>query len=431
MKKRIANYQLPITALLLCACGTVVPQDDAKESIAIVGGLVRPMNGPDIPGGVVVIRGGKIVQVGDAKAAPPAGARVIDATGKVVLPGFIDSGTNVGIIEVEMVESTRDEDEGSDVVTPNVWVGDAFNPASEVIPVTRMNGITTVLVTPGETNLISGISMLVDLEGRMTEEMAAKLRVAMHVNLGDPPKGKWREKNVVQTRMGVVARLRETLTKAQEYVRKGEDYEKKKDDPKAERPAYDPKMAALVPVVRGEMPVIVRAQRIDDIRTALRLADEFQLKLILSHATEAWKIAGELAKRKVPVIVGPVNVQPDAIETKGATYENADILFRAGVKIAIQTDDTHNVRNLPYMAGLAVAYGLPADEALKAITLNPAEIFGLAGQAGVLAPGARANVAVFDGDPFQPRSSVVTLIIRGREVELTSRQKKLMEQWAK
>jgi imidazolonepropionase-like amidohydrolase len=190
-------------------------------------------------------------------------------------------------------------------------------------------------------------------------------------------------------------------------------------------------MIALVPVVRGEMPVIVRAHKVDDLRTALRLADEFKLKLILSHATEGWKIADELAKRKIPVLVGPINTQPSEIETAGATYENADILFRAGVKIAIQTGDTHNVRNLPFMAGLACAYGLPEEEALKAITVNPAEIFGVADQVGVLARGARADVVIFDGSPIQPKSTVVRVYIRGREIELTSRQKELMERWNK
>jgi imidazolonepropionase-like amidohydrolase len=423
-----------VAVLLLVACGSSEPAKPspaaARDAIAITGGLVKPMNGPDIPGGTVLIKGGLIVEVGK-EVEIPAGATVVDAKGKIVMPGFIDSNTRVGILEVEQVPQTRDDEEGSDVVTPQVWVGDAFMPASEVIPVTRMNGVTSVVVAPGENNVMGGVSMLVALDGRLTEEMTVKARVGLHVSFGEPPKEKWGDKNVVQTRMGIVAKIREVLTKAQELSRKLEEYEKKKDDPKAEKPGYDAKMLALVPVVRGELPVIARAHKVDDIRTALRIADEFKLKLILSHATEGWKIAEELAKRKVAVLVGPVNTQPDSIETTGATYENADILFRAGVKIAIQTGDAHNVRNLPFMAGLACAYGLPEEEALRAITVNAAEIFGVADRVGVLAKGARGDVVVFEGSPIQPRSTVVRVYIGGREIELTSRQKGLMERWKK
>ncbi len=418
-------------ALLLAACGSTPPAQDTAVT-AIVAGLVKPMNGPDIPGGTVLIKDGRILDVGKDLAVP-AGATIVDAKGMIVVPGFIDANTHVGILEVEQVPSTRDDEEGSDVVTPQVWVGDAFMPASEVIPVTRMNGVTSVLVSPGENNVMGGVSMLVDLDGRLTSEMAVKARVGLHVSFGEPPKEKWGDKNVVQTRMGIVAKIREVLTKAQEYARKLDEYEKKKaaGDAKAELPAVDLKMAALVPVIRGELPVIARAHKVDDIRTAIRIADEFKLKLILSHATEGWRIADEIARRKIPVLVGPINTNPESIETLGATYENADILHRAGVKIAIQTDDTHNSRNLPFMAGLAVAYGLPEDEALKAITANAAEIFGVAGEVGVIAKGARANVAVFDGSPIQPRSKVVKVFIRGRDIALTSRQKELMEKWKK
>ena len=427
---------LGLLAGLLVAC-VPAPAPSAATSprqgsdvIAIVGGLVKPMNGPDIPGGTVLIKDGKILEVGK-DVAVPAGATVVDAKGKIVMPGLIDSNTHIGLNEIEMVQATRDDEEGTDVVTPQVWVGDAYTPASEVIPVTRMNGITSVVVAPGENNVIGGISMLAELDGRLTSELVVKARVGMHLSLGEPPKEKWGDKNVVQTRMGIVAKIREVLTKAQEYARKLEEYEKKKDDPKAEKPGYDAKNLALVPVVKGEMLVIVRAHKADDIRTALRLADEFKLKIVLSHATEAWKLADELAKRKIAVLVGPINEQPSQIETAGATYENADILFRAGVKIAIQTGDTHNVRNLPFMAGLACAYGLPEEEALKAITVNPAEIFGVSDQVGVLAKGARADVVVFDGSPIQPKTGVVRVYIRGRGIDLTSRQKLLMEKWKK
>lgn len=426
---------LGATVVLLAACGSAQPQDPARAKTtpglyAIVGGLVKTMDGPDLEGGIVVIRDGRIAAVGKAEPVPDD-ATVIDAHGKTVVPGFIDSMTHVGLIEIEQVPQTRDEQEASDVVTPQVWVGDAYHPDSDVIPVTRMNGVTTVLVAPGEGNVFGGVSMLADLHGRLVSDVAVKARVGMHVSFGETPKDRWREKNVVQTRMGIVARIREALVKAQEYARKLEEVGKKKaaGDEKAEPPAHDAKLAALVPVVRGELPMIARAHRVDDLWTAIRVAEEFKLKLILSHATEGWKIAGELAKRQIPVLVGPINTQPDSIETLGATYENADILFRAGVKIAIQTDDTHNVRNLPFMAGLAAAYGLPEDEALRAITAGAADILGVSDQVGRIKVGLRANVVVFGGDPLQPRSTVEHVFIRGTKMEWTSRQKELMERW--
>lgn len=395
----------------LCVIALVTQESAPPETWAIRGTL-KTMAGADVEG-VLVIRDGKIESIG---RDVPAGVRLVE--GRIVTPGFIDAMTHLGLIEVEQVPMTRDEHEANDPVTPNVWVGDAINPGSTLIPVTRLNGITTAVVAPGERNVLSGVSALVNLDGRRVSDMLVVPRLASMVNFGEDPTGQWREKNRIQTRMGLAAVLRETLTKAQEYAKKKEKGEF----------TYDAKLEALVPVVKGEMPVIARAHRLDDIWTAIRIADEFKLKLILSHATEGWKIAGEIAKRGIPVLVGPINTQPASIETLGATYENADILHRAGVKIAIQTGDAHNVRNLPYMAGIATAYGLPPEEALKAITINPAEIFGVP-NLGVLKPGAIANVAVFDGDPLQPRTKLLHLFIAGRKIELRSRQTDLAEKY--
>lgn len=400
-----------VAFIALAACASA-PQDEGEPKAWAVRGLLKTMAGPDVEG-VLVIRGGRIESIGKDV---PADARLVE--GKVVTPGFIDAQTYLGLWEVDQVPQTRDEHEASDPVTPNAWVGDAINPGSALIPVTRMNGVTTVVVSPSERNVISGVSALVDLDGRLVSDMLVVPRLALLVNFGEDPTKQWRESKKVVTRMGLAAVVREAFTKAQAYAAKKEKGEH----------AYDARMEALLPALRGDLPVIARAHRLDDLWTAIRIAEEFKLKLILSHATEGWKIAGEIAKRKIPVLVGPINTQPDSMETQGATYENADILHRAGVRIAMQTNDAHNVRNLPFMAGIAAAYGLPADEALRAITVNPAEIFGLS-DLGVLKPGARANVAVFDGDPLQPRTKVLALFIAGRRIELRSRQTELAERY--
>jgi imidazolonepropionase-like amidohydrolase len=413
--------------------------------IAIVGGKVFPVSGPPIEGGTVVIREGKIEAVGQGVAVP-ADAKRIDATGQWVLPGMTDSRTHLGVWEVDLSEPTRDEDERSDPITPQMRVVDGFYDESENIPITRQVGITSALVTPGEGNLINGQSALVDLGGDDLPDVLVKFPIAMHFSLGEPPKERYGARTQLpSTRMGSAALIRSSLLQARDYLTKKDTYEQKKlacdtskpskkkgkGDEKCppEPPAVDFKLEALISVLKGEMPAVFRAQRMDDILTAIRLAEEFKLKLILSHAAEAYKVADLLAAKKIPVLVGPITTQPEAIETLGAIYENAALLNEAGVKIAIQTDRTNDARTLPWEAGLAVTYGLPWEAALRAVTLSPAEIFGVADRLGSLEPGKRADVIVTTGDPFQPLTQVKHLFIRGVERTLRTRQDDLAEKY--
>ncbi len=406
-----------------------------EETTALVGGRVLTISGGVIEKGTVVIYGDKILAVLEGEDAPP-GAEIIEVTGKVVMPGMIDSFTHLGLVEIGMVEATKDILEGVDPSTPQMRVIDAINPYSELIPVARSTGITTVLCAPGEGNVISGQSALIDLFGYRVDQMIVKSPVGIHVNLGEPPKSRYGSENKSpQTRMGIAAVLRNSLVETENYMRKWEDYEKSKSDGKSGRwleygpPSRDLKKEALIPVIKGEVPLIIRAHRLDDIETALRIADEFGVRLILNHATEGYKIADELARRNVPVLLGPVTTQPSSMEKLGAIYENAAILNAAGVKIALQTANDHNVRILPYHAGLAVAYGLPRNEALKAITLYPAQIFGVSDRLGSLERGKQANIAVFSGDPFEPLTRLERLFIRGQEVDLNNRQTILFEKF--
>jgi imidazolonepropionase-like amidohydrolase len=412
--------------------------------IAIVGGKVFPVSGPPIEGGTVVIREGKIEAVGKGVAVP-ADAQRIDATGQWVLPGMTDSRTHLGIWEVDLSEPTRDEDERSEPVTPQMRVVDAFYDESENIPITRQVGITSALVTPGEGNLINGQSALVDLGGDDLPDVLVKFPIAMHFSLGEPPKERYGARTQLpSTRMGSAALIRSSLLQARDYLAKKDAYEQKKlacDTSKPKKkgkedgkcppdpPAVDFKLEALTSVLKGEMPAVFRAQRMDDILTAVRLSEEFKLKLILSHAAEGYKVADLLASKRIPVLVGPITTQPEAIETLGAIYENAALLNQAGVKIAIQTDRTNDARTLPWEAGLAVTYGLPWDAALRAVTLSPAEIFGVADRLGSLEPGKRADVIVTTGDPFQPLTQVKHLFIRGTERSLRTRQDDLAEKY--
>jgi imidazolonepropionase-like amidohydrolase len=374
-----------------------------------------------------------------------------------VFPGFIEAGTHLGLSEIDLVDIMRDEDEATDPVLPQMQVMDAFYTESELIPVARLHGLTAAFAAPGEGNVFGGSGAVVRLDGDSPAAVLVKDRAALIINLGEPPKARYGPKHQSpETRMGIAALVRDAFVKASNYRAKRADYETKlreyekksgakpasgakpstggkaAGDKAPERPAppdRDLKLEALLPALEGTMPVLVRAHRVDDILTAVRLADEFKLRLILHHGTEAYKVADLLAARNIPVIVGPITTQPDRIETLGAIYDNAARLHRAGVKIAIQSGDTLNARMLPYEAALAVAYGLPWDEAIRAITVNAAEILGVADRIGTIQPGREADLIVAAGDPLQPLTPLRHLMIKGRPIPLTSRQTALYEKW--
>jgi imidazolonepropionase-like amidohydrolase len=286
---------------------------------------------------------------------------------------------------------------------------------------------------------------MVHLDGGTPDQVMVRDGAALVVNLGETPKERFGARNQSPaTRMGTAAVVRDAFTKARDYRARWTEYETKRKEAGAKSTATDKdkkdggppsppdrdlKMEALLPALAGTMPVFVRAHRVDDILTAVRLAEEFKLKLIISHGTEAYKVADLLAAKKIPVVVGPITVQPERIETLGAIYDNAARLSRAGVTIAIQTGESLNARMLPYEASLAVAYGLPWEQAIRALTVNPAEIFGVADRIGSLKPGLDADLIATDGDPLQPLARLRHLMIKGRPVPLTSRQTALYETW--
>jgi len=239
------------------------------------------------------------------------------------------------------------------------------------------------------------------------------------------------------TRMGTAALLRKTLQEAKEYGEKWKRYTEKgkdkKDEKESKPPEKDFKFEALQDVLKGKLPLVASAHRVDDILTAIRIAEEFDIKqnLIINHGTDAYQIADLLAREKIAVIVGPVTTQPERIETLGAVYENAARLQKAGVLIAIQTDESHNSRNLPYEAGIAVTNGLPYEEALKAITVNVARIFRVEDQLGTLQTGKPANLILASGDPLEPRTEILSVFIGGQEMPDSSFQKKIWEELKK
>ncbi|MCI0615251.1 amidohydrolase family protein [bacterium] len=408
----------------------------ADETIAIINAKIYTMTGAAIENGVVILKGGQIEDLGTG-IQPPDGARVIDASGKTVLPGFIDSNCHVGLEEVNQVKATVDDSEATDPVTPQLSVMDAFYPDSKTIGVTRWNGITAGIVAPADENVFTGMSAVVEFSGNRLDQIVLKSPSALHVTLGEAPKATYGQRNKIpSTRMGTAAVLRETFQKAKEYDQKWKDQSKPKSDEKKGKESKEfernLKSEAVLQVLQGKIPLVVSAHRVDDILTAIRIADEFGItNLVISHGTEAYKISNILAQKKIPVLVGPVTTQPDRMETLGARYENAALLQKAGVLIAIQTNDAHNVRNLPYEAGLAVANGLPYEEALKAITVNPARIFEVDQQVGTLEKGKRANLIIANGDPLEPNTVIEKVFIGGVEMPDMNYQAELWQEFRK
>jgi imidazolonepropionase-like amidohydrolase len=390
------------------------------QTIAVTGATVYPVSGPKLANATVLIKDGKITAVGTQVTIPADAAR-IDARGKWVTPGLIDGAGQMGLVEIAAVSGTREGTVKGDTIAAAFNVAEGINPASTLIPVTRIEGITTTLAAPSG-NLVSGQAVLIDLEGTTIEQMLVKSPVGIVADLSESGK-----EGAGGSRAAVAARLRRVFRDALEYERRQTDYNRAQIEPLAASAAD---LAALLPLLHGREPLIARANRRSDLETGLRLAKEFNLKLILAGAAEGWEIAGEIARAGVPVLVEPMNNIP-SYDALGIRLENAALLAQAGVHLALLETDTHNARNLRQAAGNAVSYGLSWDQALRAVTLAPAEIFGVADRYGSLEPGKVANIVVWSGDPFEFTTRVEHVLIRGREIPLRSRQTELFERYKK
>lgn len=388
------------------------------QTIAITGGTVYPVSGPKIDNATVLIQGGRIAAVG-TNVAVPASATRIDAAGKWVTPGLIESGGNLGLTEISAVQGTNEAFQRVSEVAASFNIAEGINPASTLFPITRIEGITTALTWPTG-QLISGQGVMIDLDGATVEAMLVKSPSALLATLSEQSKDEGGG-----SRAGAAARLRRVFNDALEYSKRHADYTRAQMQQLAAGAAD---LEALMPVLRGQLPLVVIANRRSDIETALRIAKEYKLRLILAGAEEGWQIADKIAAAGVPVLVQPLDNIP-TYDGLGARYENAALLARAGVKVVVIENDTHNARNLRQQAGNAVAYGMTWDQALRAVTLSPAEVFGVADRYGSLEPGKVANVVVWTGDPFEFSTGVEHVFIRGREIPLRSRQTELMERY--
>jgi len=388
------------------------------QTIAITGGTVYPVSGPKIENATVLIRDGRIAAVG-TNVAVPAGATRIDASGKWVTPGLIDGAGQMGLREIGAVQNTSEFTLRGNEVAAAFNVLEGINPASTLIAVNRMEGVTTSLAVPTG-SLIWGQAVLIDLDGATIEAMRVKSPAAMVADLSEGAKDAGGG-----SRAGVAQRLRRVLDDAREYATRRADYRRSQIQPLAASAAD---LEALQPVLRGELPLLVVANRRSDIETALRIAKEYKLRLILAGGAEGWMIPGEIAAAGVPVLVEPMDNIP-TYDALGIRYENAPSLAKGGVKVALMETATENTRDLRQQAGNAVASGMAWEQALRAVTLTPAEILGVADRYGSLDAGKVANVVVWTGDPFDFATGVEHVLIRGRDIPLRSRQTELLERY--
>ena len=390
------------------------------DTYAITGGTVYTLGAAGkIEHGTVIIKDGKIAAVG-ANLAVPAGAKVIDATGKVVTPGIIDPQSQFGVDEVDQVNETQDQTLTSTRYSAAFDVAEGINPRSALIPVNRVEGVTRAVVAPASgSSVFAGRGAVISLMG--DDGYLLKDPVALFVTLGEAGK-----KLAGGARSGALLVLREALQDAKDYGANRVAYDK------AGRRAYSLTrldLEALQPVVNGQMPVVVTADRASDIQASLKLAAEFKLKVVISGGAEAWMVADDLAKAHVPVILNPTRDLPEAFESLNATLEDAARLQKAGVLIAFETGDSHKSWNVKQMAGNAAAYGLPWLEAVKAITLNPARIYGLDRGTGTLEAGKDADVVVWSGDPLELDTFADAVFVRGQAAPMTSRQTELRDRY--
>ena len=389
----------------------------AAQTIAITGGTVYPVSGPKIPNATIVIQDGRIRAIG-ANVAVPAGATRVDATGKWITPGLIHAYASAGL----GIAGLNGQQEGGvqGEVNPSFNPAEGVDPAAFTIPIARTGGITGGLLVPGG-SFFPGQIPAVNFAGDRIEDMIVRKNAGLVLDLSDNSKGAGGG-----SRAGTMARIRRLFDDALEYSRRKPEFLKGNIQPLS-APASE--LEALLPMLRGDVPLAVAANRKIDIANALRLKQEYKLRLVIYGAVEGWQMAKDIAAAGVPVIIEP-NRDIPSFDGLGARLDNGALLREGGVQVIIAQGDPGGERNLRYAAGNAVRNGMSWDDALKAITQNPASAFRL-DDYGTLEPGKVANLAIWSGDPFEFSSVAEKVYIKGRETSLWTRENDLREKYKK
>lgn len=416
---------LNLSALaFVAAC--VITGSLGAQTIAITGGKVYPVSGPPIEGGTVLIRNGKIAAVGK-DIAVPSDAEKVDATGKWVTPGLVNSSTSIGLGDVGFSGGPREiTAKGHDGIAAgfSVWLG--FNTQSVMIAPAREGGVTSVMINPSG-GLISGQSAIVDMNGAlMLGDVIVKAPATMVAQIEDDDGAK------VGAAGELLGQLRDLIEDTKAYMHRKADFERAQTRTFV---ATRRDLEAMIPVVEGREVLTINADKASEIQAALYIAKDYNIKVVIAGGAEAWMLADKIAAAKVPVLTGAMNNIPGSFSTLGSRQENAAMLRKAGVQVGLignaggGDEDVFNVRNIRYEAGNAVAYGMKWDDALRAITLAPAEIYGVADQVGSLKAGTEGNVVIWSGDPFEFASRAEQVFIRGKKLDSPSRQDLLVKRY--
>lgn len=410
--------------LLLIAC-YATGREESLKVIAIKDVTIIPVVGQDIPGGTIVIKNGLIEEIG-RDITIPAGARIYDANGLRAYPGMIDSACYLGVYEIGSVQATIDNRETGDI-NPQVRAVEALRPDSMHIPVSRSNGITTALIVPSG-GLVAGQSGLIRLEGMTPDEMVIKKSVAMHIEL--PGMVRSRRSAATQERQPASKKI----TELKELFHKARTYQKQKNAAKKDMmlvlPEFDEKLEFMLPVINGDLPVMISVHSAQDILEAIQFVQNENIKAIFFGVSQGWKVADKIKEAGIPVIFGSLYAMPPKWEDGyDSLYRNPAVLQKAGVRFAFSSQSASVAKDLPYHAAKAAAFGLDKKEALKGVTIYPAQIFGIDDKVGSLEKGKIANIVLTDGDILEMRTNIKHVFIDGKEMDLSSVYTELLDRY--
>jgi imidazolonepropionase-like amidohydrolase len=436
-QRRFAPF-LIFTVILLFAVSTVYPQNYGQvpapaqdRAIALVNGTVHTVSGAVMENAVVLFENSKITGLGK-DVQIPSGAERIDISGRHVYPSLSDANTTLGLVEIGSVRATRDLAETGSI-NPNVRAEAAINPDTELLPVARANGVALALSVP-QGGVISGTSAFIMLDGWTYEQLTLKAPVGLHINW---PSLTIRQNNPFfqQSEEEQRKQMNENLKKIRDAFAEARAYKKAKDAEQQKGVPYhatDSRWEAMIPVLEKKVPVFVNAGEIKQIQAAVQWATDEDVKLVIVGGDDSWRVADLLKAKDVSVVYGPIHNTPNRRwEAYDTPFTTPMKLQQAGVRFCIADFDAANVRNLPYQAATAAAYGLPKDEALKAITLYPAQILGVADRVGSLEVGKDATLFVSNGDPLEIKTQVEQLFIQGRKIDLGNKHRALYEKYSK
>ncbi|MDN3670846.1 amidohydrolase family protein [Echinicola jeungdonensis] len=391
-----------------------------KGKFLLRGGTVITVTQGTFENTSVLLKDGKILEIG--KEIPTDDVEIIPCEGQYIYPGFIDAGTRLGLVEIGSLSETRDYKEIGKI-TPQMEALNAINPNSVSIPITRVSGVTTVLTFPSG-GLFPGTASLINLNGYTPEQMFAGFKGVVLEFPSSERKNRWdrrTEEEIKKELEKEMKSLNEIWEKAMLY----QDLSAKKA-----KLQYYPEMSHLAKVVNGEFPLLIEVNKASDIIRAIKWVKDKKVKAIFMGVAEGWRVAEKIATAEIPVIIGPVlSLPPRQSDRYDAAYTNPGELVKAGVKVALRTSDAENVRNLPFNAGFAANYGMGKESALKAITIVPAEIFGVDDQLGSIEPGKSATLFISNGDPFEPQTKIKHVFIEGYKIPMTNRQIRLYQEF--